>query len=132
MAHIRKCILCGDEYEYCPRCDKTKPSFYLKYCSENCKEIALIDNKYKFNHLTAEEALNELNKLDLSKLESFNEIIKERIKKILSTKKVAKDKVEEKDKENEDTSVEEETETIEPGEIIVPAKPKFKRSNKKN
>ena len=73
MAHIRKCTLCGTEYEYCPRCDKTKETFYLKYCSENCRDVALVINKASFNAITKEEAAEEFAKHDLSKLDLFSE-----------------------------------------------------------
>ena len=65
MAHIRKCTLCKSEYDYCPRCDTTKPTFYLKYCSENCKDISEVLNKYYFKHLTKEQAAMELMKLNV-------------------------------------------------------------------
>ncbi len=73
MAHIRKCTLCGAEYEYCPRCDKTKETFYLKYCSENCRDVALVINKASFDVITKEEAAEEFAKYDLTKLSSFSE-----------------------------------------------------------
>lgn len=81
MAHLRNCILCGTQYDYCPRCDETKPTFYLKYCSDNCKNISLILNKLNFKHLTKEEAAEELKKCDLAKLDKFN----------ISTKKIIED-----------------------------------------
>ena len=87
MAHLRNCILCGTEYDYCPRCDETRPTFYLKYCGENCRDISLILNRYAFKHLTKEEAAEELSKCDLSKLESFNEKEREYIKEILKAPK---------------------------------------------
>lgn len=73
MAHIRKCTLCGSEYEYCPRCDKTKATFYLKYCSENCRDVALVINKASFDAISKEEAVEEFKKLDLSKLKAYSE-----------------------------------------------------------
>ena len=87
MAHKRNCKICGTEYEYCPKCDDNKPTFYINYCSENCRDIALITNKHAFKHLTDEEAINELFKCDLSKLESFNPKTKEYVKNILYSSK---------------------------------------------
>lgn len=88
MAHIRKCTLCGTEYDYCPRCDKTKDTFYLKYCSENCRDIALVINKASFDVITKEEAAEELSKLDLAKLGDYKERTKEFVEGIINTKKI--------------------------------------------
>ena len=87
MAHIRKCTLCGTEYDYCPRCDKTIDTLYLKYCSENCRDIALVINKASFDVITKEEAAEELSKLDLSKLDNYKERTKEFVKGIIDTPK---------------------------------------------
>ena len=89
MAHLRNCILCGTEYDYCPRCDDTKPTFYLKYCGENCRDIDLILNRHAFKHLTDIEAADELKKCDLAKLDKFNKTAKEYIEKILESAKPA-------------------------------------------
>lgn len=88
MAHIRKCTLCGTEYDYCPRCDKTKDTFYLKYCSENCRDIALVINKASFDVITKEEAAEELSKFDLAKLGDYKERTKEFVEGIINAKKV--------------------------------------------
>ena len=63
-----KCALCGKEYEYCPNCAEFKyaPSWKAEYDTENCKDIWLTINKFAFNHITKEEALNELKNKDLS------------------------------------------------------------------
>lgn len=95
MAHIRKCTLCGSEYDYCPRCDKTKETFYLKYCSENCKDIALVINKAAFNVITKEEAAEEFAKYDLSKLDSYKEVTREFVKGIVQPVEAPKEEVEE-------------------------------------
>jgi len=136
MAHLRNCILCGKEYDYCPRCDRTRPAYFIKYCSENCKEIHLVENRYSFNHLTQQGAADVLNTLDLSNLENFNETDKAYIKGILSINdKVKNEKVIENTDDEVFVSVNEVVDAedvIEPNEIAVPTKPKFKKSNKKN
>lgn len=91
MAHLRNCILCGTQYDYCPRCDETKPTFYLKYCSDNCKNISLILNKLNFKHLTKEETAEELKKQDLAKLDKFSIGAKKIIEDVMKTEEVVED-----------------------------------------
>ena len=94
MAHLRNCTLCGTTYDYCPRCDETKPTFYLKYCSDNCKNISVIINKFGFKHLTKDEAAKELAALDLSQLEQFRDRVKETIKDIMKVEAPVEEVVE--------------------------------------
>lgn len=65
MAHIRKCTVCGKEYNYCPRCRQYEhlPKWYVNYCGEDCKETYTILNKLAFNHITTEEAKIALDKV---------------------------------------------------------------------
>ena len=88
MAHFRNCTLCGTQYDYCPRCDETQPTYLLKYCGQNCKDIFLVLNKLQFGHITKEEAADELNKLDLSKLDKFSVGAKKVIEDVMKTEKV--------------------------------------------
>ena len=92
MAHIRTCFLCGGKYDYCPHCDDTKPTFYLKYCGDNCHEIATVMNKYSFKHLTQEEAAMELLKLNVE-LDKYSEQNREYIKHILEVVKTPEPEV---------------------------------------
>ena len=65
---MRKCVLCGKEYEFCPTCnkDKHKPLWYKLYHDENCKSIFEALNNYNFELATKEEAKEILAKCDLS------------------------------------------------------------------
>jgi hypothetical protein len=65
---MRKCVLCGKEYEFCPTCnkDKHKPMWYKLYHDENCKNIFDALNNYHFELTTKEEAKDILSKCDLS------------------------------------------------------------------
>ena len=83
MARIRKCVLCGKEYEYCPRCDTTKPTFYFKYCGSNCNKVAEILNKFQFGHYNQEYAAMELMKCDL-KMTEYSDKTRDYIRNILA------------------------------------------------
>ena len=82
MAHLRNCEICNAVYDYCPHCDDTKPTFYLKYCSENCRDIDITVNKYAFKHITREEASRILRGLKVN-IESYKPRMQEYLKEIL-------------------------------------------------
>jgi len=65
---MRKCVLCGKEYEYCPNCpkDSRKPLWHKLYHSENCRNIFESLNNYNFKLATKEETQEILSKCDLS------------------------------------------------------------------
>lgn len=90
MNNERTCVLCGKKYSYCPRCKEYEglPSWYLRYDSENCNDIALILNKHVFKKLTDEEARAELSAKDLSLKEKFPEEIRAQIETIMVKQEV--------------------------------------------
>ena len=65
---MRKCVLCGKEYEYCPSCpkDARKPLWHKLYHSENCRNIFEALNNYNFKLATKEETKEVLSKCDLT------------------------------------------------------------------
>lgn len=126
MAHIRKCVLCGSEYDYCPRCDETKPTFYLKYCSDNCNNISLILNKFAFKHLTDKEAASELAKCDLSSLDKYSAKMQAYVTGILTVGKEPEEVVEVEQKidaSTDESPVEVET------EVEVKPVPKYRKAS---
>ncbi len=67
------CAACGKEYEYCPKCAVTKPSYDPEcFCSREHAEIFEILSKHGCHLTTAEDTLMALNKynLELGKLSS--------------------------------------------------------------
>lgn len=65
---MRKCVLCGKEYKFCPTCnnDKHKPLWHKLYHDENCKNIFDALNNYNFELATKEETKEMLSKCDLT------------------------------------------------------------------
>ncbi len=55
------------------------------YCGDNCKTIFCAANDVTFGLKTAEEAKEIIETCDLSNLETFNETVKNDVKKILAT-----------------------------------------------
>lgn len=125
MARLRTCVLCGKKYEYCPRCDETKPTFYLKYCGENCRDISTIMNKYTFKHLNQEAAAMELSKLNLE-LDKYKEQDREYIEGILAVAKKPEPIVEEVE-----VQVEPEAETEVETEVEVEREKPFRRPKRR-
>ena len=84
---IRRCVVCGSEYKFCPRCneDADKPLWYFTFCAEQCKNIYNITSGYEDGKITANVAKTKLDKLDLSKLDKFGTSYKASIEKINST-----------------------------------------------
>lgn len=84
MSYERICIVDRKEYRYCDKCGKfIAREGGLRFCSDNCKDIYEVCSAYKFGHITAEEAKEKLDKLDISGLENFVEPLQENIYEIL-------------------------------------------------
>lgn len=86
---IRTCVLCKQNYSYCPVCnpeDRLKPTWYFCYCSENCHDIDSIASAYEDGRMTDIEAKAKLEKLDLSRKEYFGESYKNSIASIMKAK----------------------------------------------
>lgn len=88
----RVCKVCGTAYYYCPSCHDNGPKENWKILchDENCMKIFNVCSEHFFNRLTDTQAMAELEKLDLTNLETFNETNKKQIKEILATKKTRK------------------------------------------
>ena len=86
---IRTCVLCKQNYSYCPVCnpeDRLKPTWYFCYCSDNCHDIDSIASAYEDGRMTDIEAKTKLEKLDLSRKEYFGESYKNSITSIMKAK----------------------------------------------
>ena len=86
---IRTCVLCKQNYSYCPVCnpeDRLKPTWYFCYCSDNCHDIDSIASAYEDGRITDTEAKEKLEKLDLSRKEYFGESYKNSIASIIKAK----------------------------------------------
>ena len=58
MAHERKCMMCGTEYQYCSHCNDFDPSESWKYLyhDKKCMAIANIWYAYRGKEISKEEA----------------------------------------------------------------------------
>lgn len=74
------CATCGKEYEYCPKCAVSKPSYDVeRYCCHKHADIFAILSKNGCHLATAEETLEALKDYNLTGL---NESIQAHIKSL--------------------------------------------------
>ena len=84
MAHERICVVDNKAYRYCGRCGKYEPRKGGEmFCSDNCREIFSVCSKYVTKKITATEAKELLDKLDLSNIEHFQKTLKADVANIL-------------------------------------------------
>ena len=64
-----KCMCCGKEYNFCPKCVITKPSYDAEnFCSKAHSEIFAILSKHGCGLANAKDTLKALEKYDLTNL----------------------------------------------------------------
>lgn len=68
MKDNRTCFCCGNKYSYCPSCanDVNKPSWYLMFCSEECKEVNATLSQYTYKKINIKDAKALLNNVNVS------------------------------------------------------------------
>ena len=82
---LRTCCVCHNEFVFCPVCnpeDRDKEPWHFAYCSENCKDIYAVTSDYECGRISANEAREQLDKLDLSQIANFGESYQKAIIKI--------------------------------------------------
>ena len=89
---VRKCIVCGTEYEYCNRCSShaTKPTWMALYHDDNCRNIMNIASEYMAGNITKADAKSQLDKCDLTNKKNFKDSVAMAVNEIYTTKKAAK------------------------------------------
>lgn len=80
------CVVCGNKYHLCVACERDKSnwkSWNIIADKEECYNIYNIVSKYIAKDITKSEAKELLNAFDLSNLDNFKEVMKNKIKEIL-------------------------------------------------
>ena len=99
-------MLCRKKYSFCPVCnpeDKSKPTWYFCWCSDNCHEIDRIASAYEDGRITDIEAKEKLSKLDISKKDNFGESYQKSIASIMKAQ--VKKTINKKEKKTDNESV---------------------------
>lgn len=87
MNKMKKCILCGKEYEYCPKCSsKNLPRWMSLYDSDNCRKIFNLASDY-YGGDTMEELKQQIKECDLSEVDKYSEDIQKAIAAIKAATK---------------------------------------------
>ena len=73
--HIRNCAICQSQYRYCNNCSEFEqlPTYMLRWCSANCRDIDLTLSAFGAHQITAQEAAEKLKTLDTSRIEYWND-----------------------------------------------------------
>lgn len=82
----RKCLLCGETYQYCPTCtqDRIKPAWMAEFHSENCKNIFDIATRFNMQLLTKAEAKEAMEQCDLSNKDNFKDYVQHDLENIFA------------------------------------------------
>lgn len=84
MSKIRKCIVCGKTYEFCPHCNKDNNIRWMaEYCSQDCKQAFDICSRFVGGAISGEEAYEKFSKLQLN---NIKDSIKDSVDKIMTYK----------------------------------------------
>ena len=116
---LRKCSCCLNQYEYCPKCqkDSNKEPWHFTFCSKNCKDIYTVTSQFENGQIDTQTAKEQLEKLDLSKKDTFGTSYKNSIEKIMNsnsaipkvfTTEVDKESIDEVSDETENKVIKEE------------------------
>lgn len=93
MAHERKCIVDLKEYKYCNKCGgyNANETWRFVFCSENCRGIYGVVEKFISGNISALEAQELLKNYDLSEKDHFHPHIKKRFEEIFAVKPEVKE-----------------------------------------
>lgn len=87
MANLTKCLVCGNEYTYCPSCIGTHAWKFYTDTHEHY-QIYMIINQYDSKLMSKEEAKDALERLGItktSKLDNLKPTIAEHIRSIIDS-----------------------------------------------
>lgn len=83
MAANRTCIVCGNKYEYCRRCNKKIPAWHNLYDTDTCRDIYNIIDSYRIGEVTAADAKQYILSYDTSHIKEINPRLKQDYEKIM-------------------------------------------------
>ena len=88
----RTCIICGENYAYCPHCgeDANKPTWYFIFDGQNCHDIYEVCTQYRDGDIDANVAYEKISKLDISNIKNFADATRIQIEEILAKGKDVK------------------------------------------
>ena len=96
--------MCAKKYEHCSHCGATPELWKNIFCSENCRDIYNVLNKYDGNLITKEDGVEQLKKFDLRVVSKFNDRFQKLAKELTPKKETTKSKTQTDKKPSENTT----------------------------
>jgi len=77
----RKCLTCGNEYTYCPRCGKfaTLPKWYINWDSEECHDVFDAIKNYNFGNIKKEGIKKVLDQYEVKDYSKYTKEISDEL-----------------------------------------------------
>ena len=82
--------MCSKEYEHCGHCGGTPKLWKNIFCSENCRDIYNVLNKYDGKLITKEDGIEQLKAFNLSVVPKFNDRFRKLAEELTPKKEVSK------------------------------------------
>ena len=82
MKELRTCVVCGVQYDFCPKCNKDEPIWKFTFCSEKCKNTYHVLSAYENGMISADDTNNALKKLDMTDFQSVGKSYSDTLKKL--------------------------------------------------
>lgn len=77
MAKYNKCVVCGNTYEYCQNCDKSKKYWKTTFCCESCKKLYDLVSSFYAGVITKEKAKEEFKTFTIEDINKYNKSIQQ-------------------------------------------------------
>ena len=102
----RSCVMCGTVYEYCSHCGVAPQLWKNVFCSENCRDIYTVLNKYDGKLISKEDGIEQLKKYDVTVASKFNDRFKKLAEELTPKKEPAKKQIKVSDESSKEEKVE--------------------------
>lgn len=93
MAKLRRCIFCGNEYEYCNHCkDSAKyPEWKFNFDTEKCHDLYDVIAGYNMGIKTIEDVKSVLDKYEVTDYTIFSKKLQDKLNELVPQKEGKKD-----------------------------------------
>lgn len=81
MSKERKCLFCGNEYQYCPNCKdyNSYPTWMFNFDTEKCRDLYKVVGGYNMGTRTIEEVKSTLDKHGVTDYSIFPKALQEKL-----------------------------------------------------
>lgn len=102
MAKLRRCIFCGNEYEYCNHCkDSAKyPEWKFNFDTEKCHDLYDVIAGYNMGIKTIEDVKSILDKYEVTDYSIFSKKLQDKLNELVPQEEKKTEVVESEKKED--------------------------------